>query len=94
MTELYCLHVLGMDDVHPAPDRKTAQLWATQWTLFWHDQHPDPHPFDPIVSYVVAPWPWDDESHAAGLAQSIADNTFPDGNRVVQFLATAPEKLT
>lgn len=76
-TRLWCLHVLGMDDVYPAPDRATAQLWATQHTVFWHFRHQQPHQFDPVISWVVAEWPHDPVSHAAGLDQSIADNTFP-----------------
>jgi hypothetical protein len=71
------MHVTGMDDVHPAPDRATAQLWAAQWTIFWHRRNPVPHYHDPLMNFTVARWPWDAETHAASLAASIADNTFP-----------------
>lgn len=75
-TRLWCMHVLGMDDVHPAPDRATAQLWATQWTVFWHFKNTVPHVYDPVLSWIVAEWPHDAASHAAGLERSIADNTW------------------
>ena len=84
--ELYCLHELSSDDVHPAPDRATAQLWAAQWTLFWHWKFPKPHPYDPIMSFVVARWPWDADSHAKSLARSIADNSFPPENAAAQAI--------
>jgi hypothetical protein len=73
---LWCLHVLGPDDVFPAPDRATAQLWAAQWTL-WNLRHdPNPDGLDPVVNWAVAPWPHSSETHADGLASSIAANTF------------------
>ncbi len=83
---LWCLHVLGPDDVHPAPDRATAQLWAAQWTVWNQRQRPEPHLFDPVMSWIVAEWPHDAASHAAGLAQSIHNNLFP-----VDPLSTPPE---
>lgn len=75
--QLWCLHVMGPDEVHPAPDRAMAQLWAVQWTVYWHGRHPDPRRHDPVMSWVVAPWPHDAASHADGLTKSIADNTWP-----------------
>ncbi len=74
---LWCLHVLGPDEVHPAPDRATAQLWAAQFTVWWQRTNPKPDRFDPIMSWIVAEWPHDAERHAAGLERSIASNTFP-----------------
>lgn len=74
---LYCLHELSSDDVHPAPDRATAQLWAAQWTVWWHTVNKYPHEHDPMMTWRVSPWPWDTQSHADGLAKSIEDNTFP-----------------
>lgn len=74
---LWCLHILGPDDVYPAPDRATAQLWAAQWTVWHHRRNPMPRAYDPVVSWIVAPWPHDAASHAEGLARSIADNSWP-----------------
>lgn len=70
------MHVLGMDDVHPAPDRMTAQRWAAEWTVFWNRERPEPREGDPIMSFVVAPWPGSADAHAAGLDRSIHDNEF------------------
>lgn len=74
---LWCLHIAGPDEVHPAPDRATAQLWAAQWTVWNQVRNPTPHPFDPVMSWTVAAWPYDAASHADGLTRSIEGNTFP-----------------
>ncbi len=74
---LWCLHVTGMDDVHPAPNRATAQLWATQFTVDQQRRHPSPHPYDPVMNFTVAEWPWSAERHTAGLAHSVEQNTWP-----------------
>lgn len=81
---LWCMHVSGADEVHPAPDRATAQLWAAQFTVVQQRHNPIPHPYDPVTNFTVQQWPWSAESHADGLARSIADNTWP-----VDPLATA-----
>lgn len=74
---LWCLHALGFDEVHPAPDRATAQLWAAQWTVWNQRRNPTPDGLEPVVSWTVARWPHDADSHAKGLARSVAGNTFP-----------------
>jgi hypothetical protein len=74
---LWCMHVSGMDDVHPAPDRATAQLWAVQFAVNHHLYCPLPHPYHPVMNFTVAEWPWSPEQHAASLAASIEANTWP-----------------
>ncbi len=77
-TRLWCMHVSGMDEVHPAPDRATAQRWAARWTADFARRVPDPGPSDPVMNFTVQEWPWSPQKHADGLANSIAGNTWPD----------------
>lgn len=79
-TRLWCMHVSGMDEVHPAPDRATAQRWAARWTADFARRVPDPGPSDPVMNFTVQEWPWSPQKHADGLANSIAGNTWPDAS--------------
>jgi hypothetical protein len=74
-TRLWCLHHIGPDDVHPAPDFATAQKWA-DWANTAFAEHAE------ISRFVVAIWPWDADSHADGLAASIAGWTLPTPDAV------------
>lgn len=69
-TRLWCLHHIGPDDVHPAPDFATAQKWA-DWANLRFAEHSD------LSRFVVAIWPWSAERHAEGLAKSIEEWTLP-----------------
>lgn len=69
-TRLWCLHHIGPDDVHPAPDFETAQKWA-DWANRRFAEHSD------LSRFVVAIWPWSAERHAEGLAKSIEEWTLP-----------------
>lgn len=70
-TRLWCLHHIGPDDVHPAPDFATAQKWA-DWANRRFAEHSD------LSRFVVAIWPWSAERHAEGLAKSIEEWTLPE----------------
>jgi hypothetical protein len=70
-TRLWCLHHIGADEIHPAPDFATAQKWA-DWANKRFAEHAD------ISRFVVAVWPGNDLGHASGLERSIADWTLPD----------------
>lgn len=63
---LWCLHHIGPDDVHPAPDFATAQEWANHANEFSQQ-------YAGISRFVVAVWPWTAKLHADGLEASIAD---------------------
>ncbi len=65
---LWCLHVLGMDDVHPAPSKAHAEKAAA-----WHnEQFKDQAARLGIsIEAKVVPWPHSAESHAAGVAEFI-----------------------
>src|SRR5262249_34482991 len=61
---LWCMHHIGTDEVHPAPDFETAQQWAN-WANLQFAEYQD------ISRFVVAVWPWDAESHAHALPEAI-----------------------
>ncbi len=69
MTELWCLHVLGPDDVHPAPSKEEAERAAAFMTKYYQDwmETRGEHPMDPHISFEAAPWPHSPESHAEDL---------------------------
>lgn len=68
---LWCCHVRGPDEVHAAPDYKTALAWSDQ--LLEIDREIDhSNEFMPFLSAVPAIWPHSPESHAADLAKSTA----------------------
>lgn len=92
-SRLWALAVSGMDEVHPAPDRATAQLWAMQHTVLMHNWRPNPRPMDPIVSFTVCEWPWSPESHREGLDTSIKANTRPEQSSDATLTAHAQALL-
>lgn len=71
---LWCLHVLGMDDVHPAPTKAHAEKAAA-----WHNEQfkEQAARIGITVEAVVAPWPHSAESHAAGVADFIPEWLIP-----------------
>lgn len=69
-TKLWCVHHIGPDDVHPAPDFETAQKWAK----YANDTFAE---YAYISRFEVAVWPWSADAHAAALPKSIAEWTVP-----------------
>ena len=71
---LWCLHVLGMDDVHPAPSKAHAEKAAA-----WHnEQFKDQAARLGIsIEAKVVPWPHSAESHSAGVAEFIPQWLIP-----------------
>lgn len=66
---LWMVHVIGPDDVHPAPDFDTAVQWCAEQNAF----------FGPVsaaggitLKFVPALWNGTPEEHAAGLPAAIA----------------------
>lgn len=62
--QLWCCHVDGPDDTYPAPDRETAEAWATMLNAFLAR-----HSYE--FSASAAPWPWSPEAHAKGLPAAV-----------------------
>lgn len=61
MADLWCMNVVGPDDVHAAPSREDAER-AVAW---YQERFKD----CPEVGFVVAPWPHSAQSHAESLAK-------------------------
>lgn len=70
-TRLWCLHHIGPDEVHPAPDFATAQRWV-DWANTTFAEHAD------ISRFVVAVWPWSAEKHRNGLKWAIMQWTLSE----------------
>lgn len=70
--DLWCVHVLGPDDLYPCRTKAHAVLMAEdinaklrQWANDKPDVAADPN--TPSISAVVKPWPWSASEHAKGL---------------------------
>lgn len=62
--ELWCVHVIGPDDLHAAPSRQEAERVAWEWTRYYV-QHPRHRSANwPRMSFLATRWPWSAESHA------------------------------
>jgi hypothetical protein len=70
-TRLWCLHHIGADEVHPAPDFATAQRWA-DWANKRFAERAD------ISRFVVALWPHTAAQHASSLAKTVYEWTLPE----------------
>lgn len=72
-TELWCVHIIGPDDVIAYPDRAAAERevaiinTALQRRLCGREADEN----WPTLYATVAPWPHDAQSHAADLARNI-----------------------
>lgn len=71
---LWCCHVRGPDDLYAAESYEAALKHADDLNdaLKKHNAGREPHPYDPIISAVPAPWPWGAESHAEDLRKARA----------------------
>lgn len=81
-TRLWCLHHIGPDDMHPAPDFATAQKWADYSNRAFAK-------YADISRFVVALWPWAAATHAEGLEQSIKDWALPIADEPVAAMREA-----
>lgn len=76
---LWCLHIVGPDDVHPAPSREHAQRAADLFNAAFADKRD-------LMHAVASPWPHTPASHAKSVDRFIADWMVPRG----EVLAAAP----
>jgi hypothetical protein len=70
-TELWCVHMLGMDDVIAQDSLASARRYAhiINESMLEREKAKPSHPFDPNVWATPALWPHDAASHAADLAR-------------------------
>lgn len=73
---LWCMHVLGPDDVHAAPSKEAAQRACDRYYAHFGDQYPDV-----LLRFVVAEWPHSPESHAEDLKRWDTEISPPPPNK-------------
>lgn len=87
---LWCMHILGPDDVHAAPSRAHAEKAAAALNAL-HAAREEQSEHDPKVEAVVAPWPHSAESHAESVADFIPGWLLPRWQfEAIQTDATPP----
>ena len=81
-TDLWCIHIIGPDDLIPMPDRATADRQAAKfmesWTRYRNrriSENPDDPSNDyfPEVAALVVPWPSDYSGHREAHASALAE---------------------
>lgn len=68
MTDLWCVHILGPDDVYPAPSKEEAER-AIEFMDGWWKKH---HPADAAlgaVGFEAIPWMYSPESYAKDVGK-------------------------
>jgi hypothetical protein len=60
---LWCVHVIGPDDVHAAPSEAEARRAVAHMEKFWKERYPEEAGWG-FVSFEAIPWPHSPESHA------------------------------
>ena len=68
---LWCVHVLGPDDVHAAPSHEAAAVHARELNKALH-RKPDA-PNDVLCFAYAAPWPHSQEAHAEAVKNWLKD---------------------
>lgn len=70
MTDLWCVHIIGPDDLIPAPDRGTAERWADKANEYINQKLAENPDFaDPRIEAEVILWPYTPEGHAEGVSE-------------------------
>ena len=72
--ELWCLHILGPDDVHPAPSKRHAEIAAEGFNKIFGNVADES---EVMCKAVVAPWPHSPASHAESVQEFIANWMIP-----------------
>lgn len=86
---LWCMHILGPDDVYPAPTKEHAELAAKALNAF-HAARFSNSIYEPTMEAVVAPWPHSAESHAADVAKFIPEWIIPASQLKTEKKMVAP----
>lgn len=63
MSDLWCVHVQGPDDLYAAPSKEAAERAAVEYQHKWDVQGVT----DPKVTFAVVKWPHSAEAHAKDL---------------------------
>jgi hypothetical protein len=80
--ELWCVHVSGPDDLHPAPSKEAAEVAVWHLTRYWSQAGHPRHELDPVLSFAVEAWPYSAESHAEGVKTFYVDTGTFEGMKI------------
>ena len=69
---LWCVHVLGSDDVHAAPSHDAAAVHAHEMNKALHGRVRAPD--DVLCFAYAAPWPYSPEEHAESVKGWLKQN--------------------
>lgn len=72
MSELWCVHIIGPDDIYAAPSEAEAERAAAWMTQFWKERHPEDAALG-MVGFEAMPWPHSPESHADSVGAFYAE---------------------
>lgn len=74
MSDLWCVHVIGPDDVMAAPDYDTAlrRSYAINEALFKARKGRPLDENDPLIIAHPDKWPWSEDRHTVDLAKQDA----------------------
>ncbi len=64
---LWCVEILGPDDIIATESREVAQAMADGFNRWWRERE-DRHPDEPYMEADVIEWPYDAASHQRKLA--------------------------
>lgn len=67
-SDLWCVHILGPDDVYPAPSQAEAERAVAHMKHFWESRHPEEAAMG-MVGFEAIPWPHSPESHAQDVGK-------------------------
>ena len=71
---LWCVHIIGPDDLHAHPTFEAAEVHAIALNTAIRSQEEKAPALKEITCRaVVAIWPWSPEAHAAAIAEPPAD---------------------
>lgn len=65
---LWCVHIIGPDDVYPAPSEAEAERAVAFMTQYWETKEVDPE-LRAMVGFEAIPWPYSTEVHAKSVGQ-------------------------
>ena len=69
MSDLWCVHLRGPDDLIPAPSADAALAKAERLQTYWDRMSPKNDPYWPDIGATAGPWPGTPKRHAEALRE-------------------------
>lgn len=74
--QLWCVHILGPDDVYPAPSKAEAERAVAHMQGFWQERHPADAALG-MIGFEAMPWPYSPGSHAKSVGEFYTEIGMP-----------------